>query len=163
MWVVIPTVLAIFVFNKPIFNWATNLLAKLFGDLYDATASDTGAYNTLILLVVFALFAYLLPDETAMDQETLGLRNFLLVAVILQCFAPVHALAMRMNYYYLIFVPILMPKLLRKVKTNWNDVAWLAKGAMVVFFVVYYLVDIYQQCQSGISALDTYPYKFFWE
>ncbi len=163
LWFVIPSVLLVFIFNKPIFTWATDLLNSFLDDRYDATIRDTGAYTMLILLILFIIFAYVMPDEHKKDKELLGLRNFLLVSVILQCFAPVHALAMRMNYYYIIFIPVLIPKTLTNVKSNLKDVAWIAKGVMLGFFVIYYLVETYTHCQTGIDALDTYPYKFFWE
>jgi hypothetical protein len=92
-----------------------------------------------------------------------GLRNFLLMAVLLQCFAPVHTLAMRMNYYFIIFVPIIVPKIFKYAKDNIKDVAKIARGVIVGFFVAYYLYTTYVSCQTGISALNTYPYVPFWD
>ena len=103
LWFIIPSILLVFIFNKQIFGWATNLIGQLFGDKYFGEAKETGAYTMLILFILFAVFAYIIPDEKQMDKETLGLRNILLVAVMLQCFAPIHMLAMRMNYYFIIF------------------------------------------------------------
>ena len=117
----------------------------------------------LILFALFTIISYILPDDKAIDRETIGLRNFLLFAVLLQCFAPVHYLAMRMNYYFIMFIPILIPKVLKNTKYHFGDVAWLAKIVMNGFFLVYYLFNTYVSCQTGLSALDTYPYKFFWE
>ena len=163
LWFVIPGVLMVFVFNKPIFTWATNLLNSFWDGRYDVTIRDTGAYTTLFLFFLFAVFAYVLPDERKMDTETHGLRNILLAALILQCFVPVHTLAMRMNYYFIIFIPLLIPKILTNVKDSMRDIVGIAKVVLVGFFVLYYIIDIYIQCQTGITALDTYPYIFYWE
>lgn len=163
LWFIIPSILLVFIFNKQIFTWATNLLNQLLGDKYLAEIDETGAYTILILFILLAVFAYIIPDEKKMDKEMLGLRNFLLAAVLLQCFAPVHTLAMRMNYYYIIFIPILIPKVLCSVKDNLKDVAGIAKAVLVLFFLLYYLITAYISCQTGQSALNTYPYVPFWK
>ena len=98
-----------------------------------------------------------------MDQETLRLRTFMIMTVVLQLFAPIYATAMRMNYYYIIFVPVIIPKILKYAKLNMKEVAKVAKYVMVVFFLLYYLISTYNSCRTGISALDTYPYVPFWE
>ncbi len=165
LWLVIPSIILVFIFNKPIFGWATELMNYFLSDKYSAMAKieETGAYTMLILFIIFAVFAYIIPDEKQMDRETLGLRNILVAAVLLQCFAPIHMLAMRMNYYFIIFIPILIPKLLTVVKPNLKDVAGIAKAVMIGFFVMYYLTTAYRGCQTGHSALGTYPYVPFWQ
>ena len=162
LWVAIGGIGLTFVFNKPIFTWATDLLNRIFGEDYNTTIQETGAYTMLILFVLFAIFAYVLPDEQKMDQDALGLRNFLLMAVFLQCFAPLHTLAMRMNYYFVLFIPLLIPKILKYAKSNLKGLADIAKWVMTAFFLVYFLVEVYTACQTGISALGTYPYVPFW-
>jgi hypothetical protein len=163
LWFVIPVIGSVFVFNKQIFGWVSELLFTLMGDKYDVEIEDTGAYLMVILFALFAIVAYFFPDENKMDEESFGLRNFLLMAVLLQCFAPVHNLAMRMNYYFIIFIPIVMPKIFKHTKDSIKDVAKIAKGVIVGFFVVYYLYTTFISCLTGESALDTYPYIPFWE
>lgn len=163
LWFAIPTIVTVFIFNKQIFGWAANVMASVMGEKYEVEVQETGAYLMIILFALFAIAAYFFPDEEKMDAEALGLRNFLLMSLLLQCFAPVHTLAMRMNYYFIIFVPIAVPKMLKHTKDNIKDVAKIAKGVIVGFFVVYYLYTTFISCRTGISALDTYPYVPFWE
>ena len=163
LWFIVPAIVLVFVFNRVIFAWGTQILNYFSNDKYDLVTSSTGAYAMLLVFIVFAVLAYVIPDEQIMDRETLGLRNFLLMAVLLQCFAPIHTLAMRLNYYFILFIPILIPKILKYTKKNLEDVTWWIRNAMVVFFVVYYLVTTYNSCQTGVSALDTYPYVPFWQ
>ena len=163
LWFIVPTIGVIFVFNKQIFGWASNIMLSIMGDKYDVEMEDTGAYLMIILFALFAIAAYFFPDEKKMDAEAFGLRNFLLMAVLLQCFAPVHTLVMRLNYYFIIFVPIIVPKIFKYSKDNIKDVAKITKGVIVGFFVVYYLYTTYQSCRTGESALNTYPYVPFWE
>lgn len=160
LWFVIPCVMSFYIFNNQIFTWATNLIGD---EKYAATISNTGAYTMLILFVIFAVFSYVIPDEHKMDEEILGLRNFMLVAVMLQCFSPLHTLAMRMNYYYIIFIPILIPKIIICAKDNIKSIAHLSEITLTLFFTFYYLINTYNSCQTGISVLDTYPYVPFWK
>lgn len=162
LWFIIPCLLLVFIFNKPIFSSATSFFSILFGDKYDAEIDSTGAYTMLLVFAAFAVFSYVFPSEKQMDQETLGMRNYMLFAVVLQCFAPVHALAMRMNYYFIVFVPILIPKILKYAKGYSKNVVLMVKIGITLFFAAYYLLTTYRSCQTGISALNTYPYVPFW-
>lgn len=163
MFLVVPSILLVFIFNQPIFMWATELLNTIFGEDYSATIKTTGAYTMLILFVMLAVFSYVIPDEKKMDKDALGLRNFMLMAVFLQCFAPVHSLAMRMNYYLILFIPMLIPKVLKCAKSNMAEIAQAAKIVMTVFFLFYYVVDTYVSCTTGVSSLNTHPYIAFWQ
>lgn len=160
LWFVVPIIICVFIFNKQIFMMVTNLIDS---DKYTSAISSTGAYTMIILFIMFAIFSYVIPDEKMMDKETLGLRNFLLLAVLLQCFSPIHTIAMRMNYYYIIFIPILIPKIITYAKDELKEIAYFAKIILTLFFVSYYLFNTYNSCQTGISALDTYPYVPFWK
>ena len=73
-------------------------------------------------------------------------------------FAPLHTLAMRMNYYYIIFIPLLLPRIIEYRSRRWNQVAILGRHIMVVFFLVYFFVNA-----SGGGGLNVFPYHFFWE
>lgn len=163
LWFVIPAILFVFAFNRPIFSMVVNLLSLISSDKYAVTMSSTGAYTMLLVFIAFAVFSYVIPDEKRMDQETRGLRNFLLAAVVLQGFAPLHTLSMRLNYYFILFIPILIPKILKNAKQFPRDVVRFMKACFVVFFTAYYLLTTYISCQTGISALDTYPYIPFWK
>ena len=112
----------------------------------------------LLLFTAFAIFAFLVPDESQLDAETIGLRNFLLLSLVIQMFAPLHVLAMRMNYYYIIFIPLLLPKIIQYRSKRWNQVAFLGRHVMVLFFLVYFFANAYRD-----GGLNVFPYHFFWE
>ena len=112
----------------------------------------------LILFAIFAVFVFVIPDDSAIDDETIGLRNFLLLSLMIQMFAPLHNLAMRMKYYYIIFIPLLLPKAIACRSKRWNQIALLGRHSMVVFLLIYFFINAY----SG-SNLRVFPYHFFWE
>lgn len=161
-WFIVPGMLFILVFNKTVFRALLPLLTT-YTDRYGTEITQTGAYTMLILFVLFAVFAFVIADEKKMDQEMFGLRNFLLFAVALQCFAPLHNLAMRMNYYYILFIPILIPKVIATCKNRYREVAGLANIVLCVFFTAYFAITTYNSYVTGISTLDTIPYIPFWK
>lgn len=158
--VIIPALITVFVFNRQIFGFLLSIYSSFAGG--DETITQTGAFGSLVLFAMLAAFAYIIPDESKIDAETLGLRNLLLLAVVLQCFAPLHSLAMRMNYYYILFVPLAVTKVLKIPSVRYKQVALFAEAVMVAFFVFQFVSGVYTSYVTGISALDTVPYIPFW-
>jgi hypothetical protein len=156
LYVVVPVLAIIFVFNSQIFSVLTALMAQY--TKYEGGITSTGAYTMLILFVIFTVFSFVIPDESRVDEEMIGLRNFLLLSMIIQMFAPLHALAMRMNYYYIVFIPLLIPKVVECRSRRWNQVAMAGRHIMVIFFFLYFFYN----ANVGRN-LDVFPYRFFWE
>ena len=152
----IPALVIAFVFNRQIFGLLGALLQSF--TKYEATLTATGAYSMLILFASFVVFSFVIPDDALLDDETIGLRNFLLLSLVLQMFAPLNFLAMRMNYYYIAFIPLLLPRIIACASVRYRSIAAWARNIMVVFFFVYFFV----RANSGIT-LRTVPYHFFWE
>lgn len=155
--VVVPALLVIFVFNRQIFNIMGLFLERY--TKYEASVTQTGAYTMLFLFIIFAVFAFLIPEASRLNSETIGLRNFLLMTLVIQMFAPLHNLAMRMNYYYMIYIPLLLPKIIECRSTRWSQVAIFGRNVMVVFFCAYFFIVN----ASGGGKLNVFPYHFFWE
>lgn len=159
---VIPVVAFIFIFKNRIFTFLNEILSET-TDKYGSEISETGAYMMLILFVLFALFAYFITDDSKMDAEAFGLRNFLVLAVVLQIFASLHPLSMRLNYYYIVFIPLALGRCFEFPKKEHESLTRLVEIILNVFFTFYFFYGIYNSYKTGISALDTVPYKFFWE
>lgn len=150
--VVVPAIAAIFAFNKPIFGF----LQTLISDYYMTTVSETNAFTMIILFVMFAVFAFVIPDETRCDFDLIGLRNILLLSIVIQMFAPLHTLAMRLNYYFIVFIPLLISKVIKYRSIRFDQVAIWAKYIMIGYFVFYFFNNTYSR-----NPLDIFPYKFF--
>ena len=153
LWFVVPAMAAVFVFRASIFGVLINLLWKD----YEITKA-TGAKNILILLVLFGVYAYVIPDEKKVDQDTAAMRNILLLSVVIQIFALLHPLSMRMNYYFLIFVPILIPKIANRSKDGYAQVAKVSAIVMTVYFVYYFVNGMI----TDDDPLNIFPYIPFW-
>jgi transmembrane protein EpsG len=154
---VIPLLAIIFAFNEPIFEFLGEYIEEY--TRYEADIAETGAYMMLVLFTVFTVFAFVIPRDSKLDDETIGLRNFLVLSLALQMFAPLHTLAMRMNYYYIIFIPLLIPRIIMYRKKEMRQLASLARIVMVIFFTVYFFYNAY----TADNNLRVFPYHFFWE
>ena len=152
---IIPIIAMVFVFNKQIFSSLAFIINRF--TTYNTSITQTGAFTMIVLFGIFTVFSFVIPDENKLDSETIGLRNFLLLCLVLQMFAPLHSIAMRMNYYYIIFIPLLLPKIIEARSDRWGEVALVGRHVMVVFFLVYFFFS----ARGG--GLHVFPYHFFWE
>lgn len=135
--------------NKPLFEFLVQFIGR-----GDQEATETGAYTVLILLFIFTVYAFFLPNEESMDADTRAMRNILLLAVFIQCFAPVHNLAMRMNYYFLPIIPVLISRIARRARYELEQVSNISVIVMVVFFTFWFLRGL----ASG-GSLHIVPYR----
>lgn len=154
LWFVVPIMLVIYFLRNAIFSFLFSLLWKDYQE-----GSETGAVNILILLILFAVYSYIIVDEKSLDQDTIALRNILLLSIVIQIFAMLHPLSMRMNYYFLIFVPILIPKIVKHSSKRYADVAKLSVIVMTIYFMYYFVNCIL----VDNDPLNVFPYIPFWE
>lgn len=151
---IIPGIIAVFVFRTAIFQFLFTLLWEEY-----SITSATGATTVLMLLVIFGVYCYVIPDSRKLDKDTLALRNILIFSIVIQVFAMLHPLSMRMNYYFLIFIPVLIPRIANRSKEKYKQIAKLSEVVMTVYFIYYFLMN-------GIrdnDGLNIFPYIPFWK
>ncbi len=148
------TTVFVFIFR----NWLFNLFGSWFSSLYDAEIKQTSAISIFLLLIAMVVFSFVVPDNNAMDDDSLGLRNILVLAGILQIFAGVNPVAMRMNYYFLLFVPIAVTRVFDYTHPKNIMVSEVALLTMLGFFTAYYFYN----ATFGADTLSVYPYIPFW-
>lgn len=157
LFAVVPAMLLAFVFNRQLYSLSIRFLGGKYEERY-SNISGTGAYTMLILFVLMAVLSFILTDEKKMDPDDFGLRNFLLLIVALQFFAPVNSVAMRMNYYFLLLLPIIMPRMIACSKDKYRKIALTVQYIMAGFFLVYFFYKGFK----GKEAFHIFPYKPFW-
>lgn len=156
LFFVIPIIGLVFVFNRPIFGFLSMFISDAHN--VDKSITSTGAYSMILLLIAFSAFSFIIPNENEMSEEMYGLRNLLLLSVIIQLFAPINFLAMRMNYYFIVFIPVLISKVVSNPSIRWRQVAFIGKHVIVIVLLLNFFVLTVRQ-----NALDTFPYRFFWQ
>lgn len=154
----LPAVIAIYVFRIPLLTALITLMPDQYMDFY-GEIENTGAIGMMILFLIFSIFAFVVLDETCISKETYFLRNILLIATVIQFFVPIHGMVQRMSYYFLIFVPVAILRIVqtpRKIMKNVSDTAVIV---MSCFFSLYFF---YSAAFSTDNLLDVFPYKFYW-
>lgn len=147
----------LFIFKEMIFSF----LLKYIGEVYDeryGSVTNTGAYSILILFIIFCVYSFLMIDIES-ESELNGLRNILVLATCLQIFASLNSVAMRFNYYFIPYIPILISKISNHCDEDDKKIADIANYVMIVFFFFYFFYMAY----TGDDILRIFPYKAFWQ
>lgn len=150
------TVALFFLLKVPLFNYIVPFLSEKYST---GVVAETGAYSVWLLFLLLLLYSFLVLDDSKMNSESLGLRNILVLLTLVQGFAPIHALAMRMNYYFILLFPIIIPKLMLYPKVGNENIVQFSRWVMVAFFTFYFFYVI----NSGSAGLGAYPYVAYWE
>lgn len=158
LYIVLPIIAAIFIFNRQIFPYLSIFLTDKYSTVYGNTTT-TGAFGMLLLFLVIAIFVFIISDENNMSQDEKGMRNILLLVVVLQCFAPIHNIAMRLTNYYQYFIPVLLTKIITHPRENMKQVASIAKYVLGGFCLLYFFYIAY----NGADILNVFPYVPFWQ
>lgn len=151
---IVPIIGLVYVFRTQVFTALNNFL----GDVYSGVIKETGAILIFLLLLSLLIFSFVLPENDMMDKENIGLRNLLFLSTILQIFAGINSVAMRLNYYYLIFIPLLIPRVINNVSEKNRKPAYFSYLIMVGFFTFWYFYRAY----TTADILRVYPYYPMW-
>lgn len=124
-------------------------LTKLYNDNYEIT--NTNAYNFLLLLIFFLVFSMIFVYNDK-NKEKKGLINFLIFAVVIQIFASYSTIVMRFNYYFYIYLILLIPILFDSIKDR--NLRILFSTITVVFLGSMFFLGLKDNAVGG------YPYEF---
>lgn len=154
LWI-IPPIILVFVFKTQIFSFLLAFSGDKYYSRYASGVHQTGAVSVLLFLAVLAAISFIIADSEKLNEDDIGLRNILLLTSILQIFAGVHSIAMRMNYYFLLFVPVAVARCLKKCGKD-KKIALLALLSLTAFATVYFFYHAY----TDEDILQVFPYVF---
>ena len=138
-----------------------SFIVPLFGTDYAERYSEitTTSSNTMIFLfIIFVAYAFWAPDENLMDKDMIGLRNIQVLVLFIQLFSPISPFTMRANYYYLLFVPLLIPKVSHRITRVDTRYVQLIRMGITAFFLIYYLLKMH-----STDSFQIYPYLTYWQ
>ena len=159
LYIVIPLMGIAFIFKKSVYSLLLYVLKDSPYETYKM--SSTNAYGMLILLVLLTTLCICISNEDVkpLSPNDIGFRNLLLLTTFLQYFASLSPVAMRVNYYYLVFIPLAIDHLMINDNSRNVLVSKLASGAISIILIVYFINNMY----VGSDILEIYPYLAFWE
>ncbi len=149
----------VFVFRVPLFL----VFGKLFKE--NVQIENTGAYMLFIVFVLIYIFLIVFNDnceeKNAETDRQNGLINLCYIACICQTFSGVYNTALRVGYYFMVYMIIAIPNTLEKfryIKIRYNSYYTIIKTLIGAIFVIYGLYVLKED-----SWAMTNPYIFFWE
>lgn len=155
LWFVLPIMAIIYRFNGEIFNFLLLFSGEKYYSKYGVWGvGTTNQYGLLILFVLIAIYCFVVLDEEQADVDDIGFRNLLLLATLIQFFAPLHFIVSRMNYYFILFIPIALTRANFICKPKFKQVTRIASAVMTVYFIMYFFF------MKG-DTLHIMDYKFF--
>lgn len=137
----------VYIFRYQLFN----VLSKIFRN--ELIATDTGAITLLIIFTLIYIFCLIFVKN---DIKTNGYRNLFYIACICQVFSGLYSIAMRMGYYFMIVLILLLPAVICEF-TGKKD-RTLITCIIASCFLIFGLYSL-----SKISWAMTNPYILFWK
>ena len=150
---VLPIIGFIFLFNSVIYKWLMHFVPERFLERYDKVW-DTGGNSVLIMLVLLVILCFFMIRSENLSTEDSGLRNILVLSAIFQCFAPINGFAMRINYYFILFVPIAIGRIFNRADDDKRPFA--AIGAIAITVIMLYI--FFSKGFKGQDGFKIFPY-----
>lgn len=157
-WLLPILIALVFVFLLRDIIWTSSLSA--IGGRYEEMYGDidgSGAVMMFLLTLLFLLYSYFIPDEKLINNDIIGMRNFLILCVFIESFSGVSNIVMRMNHYYSVFIPLLIPMISKRSSKRNKDFVNYAIFIMVTFFIYRFFNEAY----FGKDIVHIFPYKSF--
>lgn len=131
----------VFIFRGPLFGF----LSRFYYGEAVATTS-TGAYSMFIAYILLFLLSFHKKDE---DADYIGLRNILLLLVMVYSFAPMHNYVTRIGYPLSLYMAIFVPKLVKSYDVMPKGLYY--GGCYLLLTICFFYL---------LGGLDTLPFCF---
>lgn len=159
LFVAVPVTAGVFFGNRFLFHLLYIVLGS--SKYADYAIQNTGSYGMYILVVALLIMTIILTEnnDTLLDQEDIGYRNILFMIVCIQSFVPLSTIVMRLNYYFMIFLPVIIPRMLKKASLKYTEFVPIITSVLFAFCYIYYILN----ANLDADILQVYPYVPFWE
>lgn len=155
LWFIVPGMVLIYLRRSVIFKYMLQKAGGYYLENYGyLTTESSGQTGLMILFVLISIYTFIILDEKKATKEDIGVRNILLLATAIQLLTPVHPVISRLNYYFILFIPIAIGRVNEKCKPIFWQVSKVASTIMSIFFVFYFFA-------IKDDSLQVFNYKFF--
>ena len=149
-WVLLGLLPIVYVFRSRLFSVLSLLLKS------NAEVTQTNAITMIIVFSAIDVFVMLMFHGDDDNERANGYMNLFFAACLCQIFSGVYSTAMRVGYYFMISLVILLPMAVGKLKDE--RLALLARWGIIAGFVWFAFDSI-----TGSSWAMAYPYYAFWQ
>lgn len=154
LWAIIPAMVLVVWQRDLLLGWIFQLAGEEYNYKYSYLTGDSGQLKLMILFVMLAIYSYVILDEKIAEKEDIGLRNILLLASCIHLFTPLHPTISRINYYFILFIPVAISRINNRCYKYMSEVRTIATGVMPVFFILYFFL-------FKDDSLRVMDYRFF--
>ncbi len=143
----------IWLLQKPLFEVILKLL--------DSEKLPDNNNGIGLFLVFFCIYIFSLIIGDNQNSTTNGTRNLFWFACALQAMAGQYQLVLRVTYYFMVYLIILLPELFFDMKKTIKNKGerWAIKMIIMLGFIVFGLYLI----KGGSGWAMSAPYRFFWQ
>ena len=143
----------IFVFRKQIFLFFVLIFME------DASLQQTNAITMMLVFAMIYLFLLIVCYQDC-DEQTNGYLNIFLFACLCMIFTGIYSTAIRVAYYFMISLILLLPIAMNKLKKKLTDVRWIIfiRYVIIICFILFAFDNIRETYWA-----KAYPYHVFWE
>lgn len=147
LWVTVPALFFTFILRVPLFKILSSLIKT------DPVMDNNGAITLLLVFITVYILCTLYAKS---DKRVNGYLNLFFCACFCQCFGGLYNTAIRVGYYFMIFLALLLPCVVAQLKDRWTALA--IKTPAYLCFIGFALYVL-----KSPSWAMTNPYLFFWE
>ncbi len=139
LWFVIPLMVLFYSFKSSLFDYLLKNIQNDYTVKYEyLTTNFSGQIGLMTLFVLISLYSFFMLDETIANEDDIGLRNLLLLCTAIQFFTPLHPVVSRLNYYFILFIPVTLSRVNLKCQTRYRPISMMASFEMSIFFIFYF-------------------------
>ncbi len=124
-------------------------LGKFYNSFYEV--GETGAYNFMLMLIAFFLASLVILVKNNINESG-GLINLLYAAIIIQFFSSYSLVVNRFNFYYYIYLILLIPELI--VNLERYSYRFIFEAFVIIFLGIMFFYKIKD------NVMGVYPYTF---
>lgn len=152
-WITVAVLPVIYLFRNLLFS----ILSKLFKD--NAVPDNNSAVTLFIVFTAVYIFTIIYSNKDDVHEE--GLKNLFWLACVCQAFGGVYSIAIRVGYYFMIYLVLLLPKTVANINSKANDDNKTETVFYITIMVCFAVFGLYS-IRNGTWAMS-YPYSFFWQ
>jgi len=144
----------LYIFRYPVFE----LLSKFFKE--NVVLENNSSLTLFLVFFAIYIFTILLGHQN--DSKEVGYRNLFWLACFCQTFSGVYSLAMRVGYYFMVYLVLLLPEVLSIKNENSSLMQKRIKIILYIIILICFATFGFYSLYKESWAM-TNPYHFFWE
>lgn len=153
LWGIIPLVGFVMLRRDLLMDLIFQLAGDEYSYKYSYLTGSSGQMGLMILFLLISMYCYIMLDENIAGEEEIGLRNILLLATFIHLFTPVNPTISRINYYFILFIPVAISRVNNRCNELLYQIRTVACFVMPMFFVAYFFL-------LKSDSLNVFNYKF---